>query len=351
MKWMGGGLAIRSISCNFEVMKACALPQNLTFEQFHALAERQPDLSGPAVYRLEHTLKDRYAAYPQFDIRSEEFFSLSLADAEAFMRGKLVSDDLADSTYRFVITRMPVGAEYWHMDAQWLYDRFGKLLDRSYYLLDEDDNAVFFGRGKSRLRFRKGDIVEVVGHGEVTLGVVADDGPTVDSFWGLYQRCKGKHGYPADATDDCYYVLDGPGYAYHSHPNPLALMPLSMPLDSDLQAYFGHCLDCADQEDCREKYPTNFFRVDDLDNAGETRVRIVYDREAERHRLSMVSRFANRADTAAVLTDGCDPELLGSLSPWLSDMMLGRSRLWYLIRDYNIRACPIKYVKAEADSH
>lgn len=53
---------------NFESMRTKMIPTDLTFEKFKALAEKQPDLPGPAVYRLEHALKDDDAVYPQFGI-------------------------------------------------------------------------------------------------------------------------------------------------------------------------------------------------------------------------------------------------------------------------------------------
>lgn len=320
---------------NFDDMIRNDIPTDLTFEQFKALAEKQPDLSGAAVYRLEHALKDDDATYPQFEISSNEYFFLSLDEAEKFMREKLVSGEYSDSTYRFVISRIPVGENTWYTKTAWVYDKEGVELDRRAYLLDEDNDAVFFGRTESRLRFHKGDIVEVVGRHEVTLAVVAADGPTVEWFWGLYNRSKDKYGYRADDTDDCYYIIDGPGYAYHSHPNSLALMPLSMPLDDDLRDYFMHCLECADKEDCREKYQTEFWAIRDVDELGETYLRIIYDIESQRHRLQLVSHFATDEEVKIVLSNQADRKQLESISQWLSEVMYGRTRLWYLIRSYN----------------
>lgn len=316
-------------------MRTINIPTDLTFEQFKALADKQPALSGDAVYRLEHTLKDGEACYPRFDISKNEYYFLSFADAEKFMREKLVNGDYADDTYRFVIIRIPVGENSWRMNAEWIYDKEGFPIDNCFYHLDEDNNTLFFGRSESRIRFHKGDIVEVVGCDEVTLCVVATDGPTVDWFWGLYNRSKDKYGYFADDTDDCYYVLDGPGYAHHSHLNALSLMPLSMPLDEDLRDYFMHCLECADMEDCRDRYQTEFFNFNDLSYIGRTCLRIIYDLENQRHRLQLISNFANDKAIEVVLSEKSDPLQLESVNQWLSEVMYGRSRLWYLIHDYN----------------
>lgn len=312
-----------------------SLPSDLTFEQFKALADKQPDLSGPAIYRLEHTLKDSNATYPKFNVSTNEYFFLSLADAEKFMREKLIISGDTDDTYRFCIIRIPTGEISRRMDAVWVYDKEGGLIDHCSYHKDAEKNAIFFGRSESRIRFHKGDIVEVVGSDEVTLAVIAADGPTVEWFWDLYGRSKDKYGYPADDTDDCYYALDGPGYAYHSHLNSTCLMPLSMPLDDDIRAYFEHCLECAEIEDCRDKYNTDFFFPRDLDRFGETLLEIIYDRETKRHRLQLISEFGNEGRVKTFLTEDYDPQRLKRINEWLTGVMYGRTRLWYLIRSYN----------------
>lgn len=46
------------------------IPQNLTFEEFEALANRQPSMDGNWLYRLSHeTLNDDYS-YPELRIMS-----------------------------------------------------------------------------------------------------------------------------------------------------------------------------------------------------------------------------------------------------------------------------------------
>ena len=112
-------------------------------------------------------------------------------------------------------------------------------------------------------------------------------------------------------------------------------MPLSMPIDDDLREYFMHCLECADKEDCRDKYQTAFFSINELDEVGQTRLRIIYDLEAQHHRLQLINNFANDKATKVVLSKETDPQQLESINQWLAEVMYGRSRLWYLIRDYN----------------
>ena len=199
------------------------LPNNLTYSQFLELAERTPSLEGLWIYRLEHTLLSNGVDYPRFDIYTNEYLFLTLEDAERLMRESLVN---REATYRFVITQLPVGRDIGdETGASWTYGPNGGLLDfRSTITGGDTIRSCFFGRTRARLLFRKGDIVEVAGRDSVRLAVVADDGPTVDRFWKRYERSKEGMGYLADAGDDCYYVLDGPGECYHDHADALSLM-------------------------------------------------------------------------------------------------------------------------------
>lgn len=199
------------------------LPDNLTYSQFLDLADRSPSLEGVWIYRLEHTFLSNGVVYPEFDIYTNEYLFLTLEDAERLMRESLVN---REATYRFVITQLPVGRDIGEeIGASWTYGPNGVLIDfRSTTTGGDTIRSCFFGRPRARILFRKGDIVEVVGRDSVRLAVVADDGPTVDRFWERYERSKDGMGYHADASDDCYYVLDGPGECCHDHADALSLM-------------------------------------------------------------------------------------------------------------------------------
>lgn len=62
---------------------------------------------------------------------------------------------------------------------------------------------------------------------------------------------------------------------------------------------------------------------------------IIYDTEAKRHRLQLVSEFANEGRVKTFLTEYSDPQRIDSINEWLAGVMYGRTRLWYLIRRYN----------------
>lgn len=174
------------------------LPDNLTYSQFLDLADRTPSLEGLWIYRLEHTFLSNGVVYPEFDIYTNEYLFLTLEDAERLMRESLVN---REATYRFVITQLPVGRDIGEeTGASWTYGPNGVLIDfRSTTTGGDTISSCFFGRHRTRILFRKGDIVEVVGRDSVRLAVVADDGPTVDRFWERYERSKDGMGYLADA--------------------------------------------------------------------------------------------------------------------------------------------------------
>lgn len=210
--------------------------KTLTREQFQALAGRQPSLEGGWIYRLERIIAPDGISYPEFDIRSEVAMYSDFADVQKAIHER--------SCYCFRITQLPDGGSEDESGASWLYDANGSLID--YTITTWENNPLksrFFGRPESRQRFRKGDIVEVIERDKVRLAVVGADMPSVDWFWSLYEKCKDLNNYFPDASDDCYYVIDGPGEAFHSHVSPVALMKPCRPVSEEIRQYFKHCLE------------------------------------------------------------------------------------------------------------
>lgn len=213
---------------------------NLTREQFHALAGRQPSLERGWIYRVERIMAPDGISYPEFSIRREVTMYPDFTDAQKGATG--------GDCYCSRITQMPdVGSED-EPGASWLYDANGTLID---YTVTTWENAPlksrFFGRPESRQRFHKGDIVEVIERDKVHLAVVGADMRSVDWFWSLYEKCKDLNSYFPDASDDCYYVIDGPGEAFHSHVSPVALMKPCRPVPEEIRQHFKHCLNCLEK--------------------------------------------------------------------------------------------------------
>lgn len=135
---------------------------NLTFEQFKALADRQPSLDGNWIYRLTHkTLCDDYE-FPEFRLTSSYYFSLSLDSAEKYMREKLASDHEQYDTYRFLTEQLPISGCEYGVSATWIYNKDAVCVETALATSRDGHfpDSSFFGRSAERIRFHKSDIVE-----------------------------------------------------------------------------------------------------------------------------------------------------------------------------------------------
>ncbi len=221
------------------------LPTNLTLDEFSSLAVRKPNLDGNWIYRLTRTVicEVTEKMYPEFDIYEEVpiwFLSFREAQAKIVELVSSIDEESHGMTYCFHIVQIPLGCPAEH-GAQWLYDASGKLLDYSITCWTGDAISVrFFGRPNSRQRFKRGDIVEVLTNGKVSLAVLVENSPSIEWCWDLYKRCKEgeedeKIPYFLDASDDCCYLVDGPGHEYHSHVSPLLIMNPRFPIPEEIE--------------------------------------------------------------------------------------------------------------------
>ena len=246
------------------------LPDDLTFEDFNRYANCEPDFEGNWIYKVEQAffIKKRRRSksqYPKIEIdRREERYFLTYPDAVEFIQ-KNKPDDL----YCSWVTQVPVGEPEYHFGAAWLYDRHGEMIDYTItYRLGIDDSfdkdgtrTVFWGRPQSRLRFKKGDIVEVYYRDEVTLAVVDRDVTDVECSWDLYNRCRkedykgipGVKFYILDYSDESMIVIDGPSYACHDHVSPLLVMKPRFPIPAELEAEMNTWIERAEKE-AKENY-------------------------------------------------------------------------------------------------
>ncbi len=102
-----------------------SIPDNLTYEQFKALAERKPSLDGDWIYVLEHKVFTPPYGFPEFGISNEESTFLSLKDAEDYIF-KLVNSTTGETleTWCFNIRQKPLGGCLdFNCGAEWLLDR------------------------------------------------------------------------------------------------------------------------------------------------------------------------------------------------------------------------------------
>lgn len=215
------------------------LRPDLTFEEFKALANRQPKLSGNWIYRVTQAIfdNDLKYPYPKFELEYPRVcYFKSFPKAEKFVKGNV------KNVYCSWITQIPCGitSEYGGEGAEWLYDQNGELVDYTitYGQFGKPEDFTFFGRPKSRQRFEVGDIVEVVGVKSVHLAVLNHPIPDVDWCWKRYIKRDNELGffYHLDFSDDSAVVLEGPSYYHHSHIGALQLMKPRFPIPEDILA-------------------------------------------------------------------------------------------------------------------
>lgn len=318
------------------------IPENLTFEQFRVLADRQPSLEGNWLYRLTHeTLRDNYE-YPEFRIHPTRYMFYSFDEAEKYMREKLAFLNERNDTYRFLIEQIPIGERENETGAAWVYSHEGKIIDISTTIIKDGEypQSCFFGRSKERIRFQEGDIVEIVEGDTVHLAIVGAEGPTVEWFWGLYGRSMiernkfGKGYYGADYSDDCYYVIDAPGC--HAHPHVTSVMKPRLPIPQDIREYLEDCLAMSKSRD--DHYDRRIIGMDNniIFEAATVDINLRYEIDSLRHILS-IRTTDNITDTVSEreLPQDFSEDELHKIIEWLNFKKYGKSRLWYLIKDWN----------------
>lgn len=214
-----------------------ALNPNLTFEEFYALANGQPNLKGNWIYKVTQAMYDNDLKYPypKFDLNySRECYFKTFRNAEIFVKGHRTD------VYCSWITQLPCGINHEEgvRGAEWLYDQNGEILDYTItnVLFGKAEDFTFFGRPKSRQRFKVGDIVEVVSNKDVRLAVLNHQIPDVKWCWNIYRNCQKKNEIPyfLDSSDDSAVVIEGPNYFYHDHVGALQLLKPRFPIPEDI---------------------------------------------------------------------------------------------------------------------
>lgn len=227
---------------------------NLTFEEFEHRAANVPKRPGESLFKLVvlQYLDEDEASYPEFSIcRMTKGYFASLDRAEAAMK-ELTGDD---GIYCFKIYELPMNrtVDIYSADVQnireHLYDRRGNLLDHTTCSAMQEDidteYGTFLGKPRADIRFKKGDIVEVIGNDTVRLAILAHD--PIDTRWcyDLYRRVKNdtQHRvYMLDVSDDQVAVTDGPEYGNHSHTPLCCIMAAQFQVSDEIRRRYEEYL-------------------------------------------------------------------------------------------------------------
>ena len=120
-----------------------------------------------------------------------------------------------ENVYAFYIREVPVDlpAPGVQCLSERVYGPDGQLIDfRDFSSVDEEP-GVFEGRTPERIRFKQGDIVEVLGMDEVELAYVANGPVSREEA----ARINSEAIITLDVTDDSYMVFLGPTFSFHQH--------------------------------------------------------------------------------------------------------------------------------------
>ncbi len=228
----------------------------MTFEDFQKLAQEPPRKKQETIFVLSRTVVDELPErcrqhYPEYTVTPDHkvgYFH-TLEEAEGAMRryadevrtNLSKKDSLEEETFCYEIKERPVGKMLydWATVSHRIYDAEGRLQEQTLCAsgcFTEEDYiyGIFRGRTEQQMRFKPGDIVEVVRRGKVSLGFVVEQPLSVEDCWRMRQRHLETQqkwlaetgeaydgGMPeyfgSDDSEDCYIVLTTSQYISHSH--------------------------------------------------------------------------------------------------------------------------------------
>lgn len=331
------------------------LRPDLTFYEFEELANRKPNLKGNWLYRVTQAVfqNDLKYPYPKFEFEYvREYYFRTFQAAEKHVK-KSTKD-----IYCSWITQIPYGFSFGYGDegAEWLYGNSGELLDYTITIgqFGNVEDNTFFGRPKSRQRFKVGDIVEVLTAKGVHLAVLNHPIPDVEWCWKQYITRDDKYGffYRLDFSDDSAIVLDGPNYYCHDHVGALQLLKPRFPIPEDIlvdmQTWNERCKNEDDSEWLKAGEPfreerqkekgkelgefyglTIYLHFDEVTKIPHLHINDYYGLKAALH-VDRPAYYDHDGYTGRLTNNQ-----IQDLNRDLTHKNLGKTRWWYMLRKWN----------------
>ena len=190
-------------------------------------------------------------------------------------------DDYPMDTFCYYISELPVGLMHYEHEclSHRMYDGEGKLIDQTYCssgfnlyypgICEESEcekqpDEIFHGRPEEKIRFHRGDIVEVHCGDEVKLAIVVGSPLTTKWVWESIPRLKergiGMDDMPYDETDDTYTMIDGPGYEYHEHVSAMQVFAPHYHVPLYLQRRFKGYLEKAEKKQKEQEEKDRIYK-------------------------------------------------------------------------------------------
>lgn len=335
-------------------MKRNRLSPNLTFEEFKALASREPNTKGDFLYEVNQAIYSGKMKnpYPRFEL---SYYSIAyfktFEDAEKYVK------ENRENVYCSWISQIRYGqkCDYWNYLDRWLYDQNGELVDYTVAVTsdNDDDTPVFLGRSDECQRFKVGDIVEVIDGKYVSLAVLNYAIPSIEWCWRIYSKRYDEIGffYPCDATDDSAVVIDGASYYEHEHVGALQLLKPRFPIPEDIKADMLTWNERCTEENDDLPPLSDEYRENRQQEEGEyaekfytLNIFIHFDPDTHEPHLHINDHYGLKVGLHIdrpeyydhdEYTDRLTDNQLRSLQHRLSGIEQGKSRWWYMLRDWN----------------
>ena len=166
--------------------------------------------------------------YPSYEVNTRKVGSaFSLEGAERIVRETVRAEahERRSPFYRrgllsLHVREMRVGhyVQEWQTESEYIYDSRGTRLDSR--TIPYDGDQPFEGRSAAELRFRAGDLCEVLDGDRVYLGFVVETPPSRE--WAQQSNAGMFH---LEAGDDSYVVLTSGDYRDHDHVDSMRIFP------------------------------------------------------------------------------------------------------------------------------
>ena len=158
--------------------------------------------------------------YPSFRVyQTPLYIASSMEGAENYLHGYASIPGHREDVYAFYIREIPVDVPAFGFEclSERVYDPDGTLIDKRDFSSVRALAGTFEGRPSEEIRFRPGDIVEVIWDHKVQLAFVAAVPPCQEEA----ERINAEGPFELDASDDSYMVFLGEKYCYHEHVDAL----------------------------------------------------------------------------------------------------------------------------------
>lgn len=210
----------------------------MTKEEFYRLAENRPVIKGASIYKLTvREINNNVSGYTRDSKTGDWFYEINrelnwytMKDKAVKFLKKYIKE--AETHYykrihSAVIERIPtnIPVEDGGQLEWWLYDSTGREIDHSVCAWELNDEPKlqdnYFGRKPDEIRFKPGDIIEIIHEDKVVLSILSGLPKSIDEMWNIYQDRFQREGIELDkrimrgefydSMSDMYYYLRSDG--------------------------------------------------------------------------------------------------------------------------------------------